>query len=117
MHTQPLPSQIRLAFLSLLISPLWPFTLGPNSNMQPLIVGMVCAGLFMLCSPQGRLRAGSHWGIAGLLAILGAHSLVVNPASWPLLLATLLALAAFGLLAQAAAGWQQVGNLHWMWLA
>ena len=117
MLIQPRPAQIRLAFFSLLISPLWPFTLGPNSNMQPLIVGMVCAGLFMLCSPQGRLRAGSHWGMAGLLAILGAHSLVISPASWPLLLATLLALGAFWLLAQAAAGWQQVGKLHWIWLA
>lgn len=114
---QPYPAQIRLAFLSLLIPPLWVFTLGPNSNMQPLIVGMVCAGLFLLCSPQGRLRAGSCWGIAVLLLMLGAHSLLVSPASWPLLLATLLVLAVFGLLAQAAAAWQQVGKLHWLWLA
>ena len=110
-------AQIRLAFLALLLPPLWAFTLGPNSNMQPLMVGMVCAGLFLLCSPQGALRRGSHYGMGAVLAALAVHGLVVTPASWPMWLASLLALAAFWALAQAAAGWLQAGKLAWVWLA
>lgn len=104
-----------LAVSAVLLPFLFGITLGPAPNMLPLLFGLGCAGLLLLCSPSGALRTGSHGALLALPVLLLLHGLVVAPANWPLLGGTLLALLMFWAVARAAAGWQQQSLMHGLW--
>lgn len=110
------PWRLAIALLALALPFLFGITKGPAANMLPLIFGLGCAGIFLLCSPQGQLQKGSDWALLALPVLLLVHGFWVSPSTGPLLAAVVLALLLFWGLAQAAAGWQQRGWAHWLWL-
>lgn len=107
--------RLTLACAALVLPFLFGYTLGPATNMLPLLFGLGCAGVFVGLSPAGVLRPGSQWGLLALPALLLLHGLFTAPADGPILAGTALALLAFWAVAQAAAGWQAQEKTDWLW--
>ena len=110
-------SRGRMSLLGLVIVLpfLFAYTLGPATNMLPLLFGLGCTGVLLLLSPAGALRRGSNWVLLALPFVLQLHSLLIAPADTGLVAGAALALLAFWAVAQAAAGWQAQQKANWLW--